>query len=64
MWWAGAASVATGHPRPLVRDTVVLKDTETPTQMAIPLQMEIFLNSWSLQQERARGVLLSAHFKE
>ncbi len=32
--------------------------------MAIPLQMEIFLNSWSLQQERARGILPSAHFKE
>jgi len=26
-----------------------------PTQMAIPLQMEIFQNSWSLQQERAQG---------
>jgi hypothetical protein len=37
----------------LVRDPVALKDTETPTQMAIPLLMEFFLNSWSLQQERA-----------
>jgi len=24
--------------------------------MAIPLQMEYFLNSWSLQQERVRGL--------
>jgi len=41
-----------------------LKPDKAPTQMAIPLQMEIFLNSWSLQQERARGILPSAHFKE
>jgi hypothetical protein len=25
-----------------------------PAQMAIPLQMEFFLNSWSLQQERVQ----------
>jgi large subunit ribosomal protein L1 len=66
MWWAGAASGAAGHPRPLVCATLSrLKPDKAPTQMAIPLQMEIFLNSWSLQQERARGVILpSAHFKE
>ncbi|WOI45323.1 hypothetical protein [Acidovorax sp. BLS4] len=52
MWWAAAASVAAGHPRPLVREPVALKSTVMPTQMAIPLQMENFLNSWSLQQER------------
>ena len=33
--------------------------------MAIPLQMEIFLNSWSLQQERVRGAIaLTTLFKE
>ncbi len=33
--------------------------------MAIPLQMEIFLNSWSLQQERVEEVIaLTILFKE
>jgi hypothetical protein len=40
----------------LVRESVAHKSSVMPTQMAIPLQMEYFLNSWSLQQERARGL--------
>ncbi len=33
--------------------------------MAIPLQMEIFLNSWSLQQERVEeATALTILFKE
>jgi hypothetical protein len=64
MWWAGAALVATGHPRPLVHDPVVLKDTETPTQMAIPLQMENFPEQLVAATRARMRQLPIAHFKE
>ena len=64
MWWAAAASVAAGHPRPLVRDPVALKDTETPTQMAIPLQMENFPEQLVAATRACTRQPPSAHFKE
>ncbi len=64
MWWAGAPSEHQAIQDRWCANRLRLKPGKAPTQMAIPLQMEIFLNSWSLQQERAQGGLPSAHFKE
>ena len=49
-WWAGVAMCRAIQDRWCAQ--FVHLNPLGPTQMAIPLQMEIFLNSWSLQQER------------
>ena len=65
--------VRSGHPRPLVGsllqvDLPLIKVWQTssvtqPTQMAIPLLMEIFLNSWSLQCGVIEGMKLTITIK-
>jgi hypothetical protein len=54
MWWAVAAFLwSQAIQDRWCASRSRLNPDWAPTQMAIPLQMEIFLNSWSLQQERA-----------
>ena len=62
-WWAGVAMCRAIQDRWCAQ--FVHLNPLGPTQMAIPLQMEIFLNSWSLQQERVQGAIaLTTLFKE
>jgi hypothetical protein len=63
MWWVGRAQVQPSHPRPLVRKQLRL--IVKPTQMAIPLQMELksFANSWSLQCGALKGASPEGYLK-
>ena len=51
-WWAGLDKEA--GPSKTAGAWLAMPNVQTPAQMAIPLQMDEILNSWSLQQERVK----------